>query len=61
MQTDMPLTTAGQNRNKNYNLNIMAAVCFSETGSSYNSAVNGDIFMIFGTLRDAEHLRRLAL
>ena len=22
MQTDMPLTTAGQNRNKKYNLNI---------------------------------------
>ena len=39
----------------------MAAACFSETGSSYNSAVNGDIFMIFGTLRDVEHLRRLAL
>jgi len=57
MQTDMPLTTAGQNRYRKYNLN-MAAVCFSKTGSSCNLAVD---FTIFGTLRDLERLRRLAL
>ena len=39
----------------------MAAVCFfSETGSSYNSAVNWAIFAICGTLRDPERPRRLA-
>jgi len=61
VQTDMPVTTAGQNRNKKYNLNIWRPICFSKTGSSYNWGVNWDIFMIFGTLRDVERLRRLAL
>jgi len=56
MQNEMPITTDASKLKPEVEFQY-GGRSFSETGSSYNSDMDWDIFTKFGTLRDPDLLR----